>query len=90
MLIDGGTEEESRIVGEHFAYLKELTAEGTVIMAGRTLNTDESSFGIVVLQAPSDDAAQVIVDSDPAVRQGVMEATLFPFRIALNSSIFEN
>ncbi len=83
MLSEGPTEQEATIVGQHFAYLKGLTAQGTVLLAGRTLNTDERSFGIVVFQAESDAAAQAIVDGDPAVKQGVMNAELFPYRIAL-------
>ena len=67
---------------EHVAYLRELTERGVVQLAGRTLNTDESSFGIVIFQAESEDAARKIMDEDPAVRKGVMEAALFPYRIA--------
>lgn len=83
MLTDGPTEQEAEIVGQHFAYLQKLTKEGTVLLAGRTLNTDRSSFGLVIFQAESEKAAQAIVDHDPAVKQQVMNATLFPYRIAL-------
>lgn len=83
MLTEGPTPEEQRIVGEHFNYLKGLTERGVVILAGRTLNTDESSFGITVFNAESDEAAGAIVEGDPAVRQGVMRAALFPYRVAL-------
>lgn len=57
MLSDGPTAEEQTLVGEHFAYLQGLTERGVVILAGRTLNTDESSFGIVVFNAASEEAA---------------------------------
>ena len=83
MLTDGSTPEEGAIVSQHFNYLKGLMEQGVVILAGRTLNTDDSSFGIIVFNAASDDDAQQIVDGDPAVRQGVMRATLFPYRVAL-------
>jgi uncharacterized protein len=83
MLTEGPTAEEQRIVGEHFDYLKELTAQGVVILAGRTLNTDESSFGITIFNAESDEEANAVVENDPAVRQGVMRATVFPYRVAL-------
>jgi uncharacterized protein len=89
MLTDGPTPEEQRIVGEHFAYLKQATAEGTVQFAGRTLNTDPSSFGIVIFREASDDAARGFMEFDPAVRAGVMRAELFPFRIALCGEIDE-
>lgn len=83
MLAAGPTEQESRIVDEHFAYLQRLTAEGIVLMAGRTLSDDESTFGIVIFVAESEAAAAEIVRNDPAVRHGVMRAELFPYRIAL-------
>lgn len=83
MLVDGPTEQEAEIVSQHFAYLQKLMTEGTVLLAGRTLNTDPSSFGIVIFQAESEVDAQAIVDADPAVYNQVMSATLFPYRIAL-------
>ena len=83
MLTDGPTDREGEIVGQHFGYLQQLAKEGVVLLAGRTLNTDPSSFGIVIFQAESEEAAQAIVDGDPAVKEQVMRATLFPYRIAL-------
>jgi uncharacterized protein YciI len=37
MLTEGPTAEEAAIVSQHFAYLKGLTEEGSVVLAGRTL-----------------------------------------------------
>ena len=85
MLSQGSTPQEDAIVSEHFAYLQDLTRRGVVILAGRTLNTDATSFGIVIFQAESQAAAQAVVDNDPAVRQGVMRAELYPYRIALKA-----
>jgi len=86
MLTGGPTEREARIISEHFAYLKRLTEQGTVLMAGRTLAADERCFGIVVLVAPSAEDAEAIMNNDPAVMERVMGAELFPYRIALWSS----
>ncbi|MDP6037570.1 MAG: YciI family protein [Candidatus Latescibacteria bacterium] len=83
MLTEGSTPDEERIVGEHFAYLKDLTDKGIVLLAGRTLNIDADTFGIIILQAETEDEAQRIMEDDPAVVQGVMLAKLFPYRIAL-------
>ena len=83
MLTEGPTEQEARIVGEHFDYLKTLTAEGTVLMAGRTLHNDERTFGIVVFVAESEAKAGEIMRTDPAVRHGVFRAELFPYTVAL-------
>ena len=83
MLSEGSTPEEDRIVGEHFAYLKDLASQGAVILAGRTLNTDPSSFGIVIFFAESEAEAKTIIHNDLAIQQGVMRAKLFPYRIAI-------
>jgi uncharacterized protein YciI len=83
MLSDGATPDEDRVVAEHFGYLEDLTQAGVVLLACRTLNTDPSAFGIVILSAGSEHEARRIMHDDPAVRQRVMRAELFPYRIAL-------
>jgi uncharacterized protein YciI len=87
MLTQGPTPEEEDTVAAHFAYLKDLTANGIVLLAGRTLNVDEETFGIVIFQAESEAAAETIMTADPAVQAGVMTAQLFSFRIALTGQI---
>ena len=82
------TPEEDAIVTEHFNYLKALTEQGVVLMAGRTLHTDDSSHGLVVFVADSEDEARALMTHDPAVQAGVFRAELFPFAVALaNKSI---
>jgi len=83
MLSQGPDERESRLVAEHFEYLRRLTEEGVVLMAGRTLDSDARAFGIVVFTAKSHEAARELMGRDPAVAQGVMQAELFPFRMGL-------
>ena len=84
MLVES-TPQEDRVVGEHFEYLRGLSDRGIVLLAGRTLNTDASAFGIVIFDVPSEAEAREVVERDPAVRAGVFEAELFPYRIALAS-----
>jgi uncharacterized protein len=83
MLTEGPTEHEAKIVSEHFEHLRRFVDDGTVLMAGRTLNSDERTFGIVVFVAESDAQAAEFVRNDPAVKHGVMRAELFPYRVAL-------
>jgi len=89
MLTEGATPEEREIIGEHFAYLERLTAEGIMILVGRTLTTDADSMGIAIFKAHSDEEALALMNADPAVSKGVMHAKLFPFRIALSSALGE-
>ncbi len=77
------TPEEDTIVEQHFGYLQDLTRQGVVLHAGRTLITGEASFGIIIFVAEDEAAARALVHNDPAVRQGVMRAELFPYRVAL-------
>jgi uncharacterized protein YciI len=83
MLTSGPTPAEAEIISQHFDYLKALTERGTAIFVGRTLTTDERTFGITVFQADSEEIAQDIMKNDPAVVARVMRAELFPFRIVL-------
>ena len=89
MLPEGPTPEESEIISQHFKYLQSLMEKKVVILAGRTQNTDPSSFGIVIIQAETEEAAKHIMENEPTVKQGVMKAKLFPYRIALMASMDE-
>ncbi|WP_377890820.1 YciI family protein [Alkalihalobacillus sp. R86527] len=82
------TEKENKIVSEHFNALQALLKENTLIMAGRTMNDDESAFGVVVIQTNSEEEAAAIMKKDPAVREGIMTAELFPYRVALYNEEF--
>jgi uncharacterized protein YciI len=77
------TEKEENIVSDHFNRLKKDTETGKVILAGRTTNSDPTQFGIVIFIDDSWDSAMEYMNSDPAVNQGVMTASLYPYRVAL-------
>jgi len=79
------TPDEDATVNQHFAYLKNLCAEGIVLLAGRTLHIDKTSHGMVVLETESEHQARQIMEGDPAVSAGVFRAELFPFHVALAS-----
>jgi len=78
--IDEPTPEEDAIVKTHFEYLKSGHQAGIVTLAGRCL---DQSFGVVIFQAETEQAAHEFMTNDPAVRERVMTAELFPFRVAL-------
>lgn len=83
MLTEGPTRQEAERVAQHFEYLKALLRDSKLIMAGRTQNTDKGSFGVVIFRADSELEARKIMESDPAVKNGVMCAKLFPYKVAL-------
>ena len=86
MLSGEMTEREESIIDRHFNYLKKLVAAGVVFMAGRTLTNDERTFGLVIFAAASESEARAVMLEDPAVKDGVMKAELFPYKVALWSS----
>lgn len=83
MLTEGPTEHEVAATQAHFAYVQRAVEEGVALLAGRTSTADEGTFGIVIFRMESEEEAQAFMEKDPAVRDGVMEAELFPFRLAL-------
>ncbi len=70
-------------MAEHFHRLQELHRQGKLILAGRTLNEDETTFRIVILEVESEAEARNLMETDPAVVKGIMTAELYPYRVAL-------
>lgn len=77
------TDKEKAAAARHFERLKKATAEGKVILAGRTTEALDKTFGMVIFDAESEAAAKAFMNSDPAVVGGVMTATLHPYSVAL-------
>ena len=83
MLLES-TPEEDEIIDQHAAYVDELTEKGVILLVGRTLNTDETGFGLTIFEAEDEVAAREIMENDPAVKHGLMTAKLYPYRVALS------
>jgi uncharacterized protein YciI len=77
------TEADNAVIERHFAHLQQATAEGRVILAGRTLEPGDTTLGLVIFEASDETAARRFMESDPAVVAGVMTATLHPYAVAL-------
>ncbi|MCY4072542.1 MAG: YciI family protein [Chloroflexi bacterium] len=84
MLSEGPSAEETQITNEHFEYLRAQMEEGTLILAGRTLNSDYSSFGIAIFNARDDAHMQQLTEADPGVAKRLFRAEWYPYRIALH------
>lgn len=78
--IDDMSPEEEAVMNEHFAYLKTLLEAGKLILAGPSL---KPPFGIVVLEAESEEEARRLIAADPSVAAGVQTPELHPFRASL-------
>lgn len=77
------TDVDNAAVSSHFARLAKATEAGQVILAGRTTEALEQSFGLVVFEAENEAAAREFMRTDPAVAGGQMTATLHPYAVAL-------
>ena len=75
------TDDERAVWSEHFAYLKKLLDDGTLVLAGPTLGPKNT--GIAVFEAADEAAARAIVDADPIHASGFAELELRPFKLSL-------
>jgi uncharacterized protein len=82
MLSGGLTPHEEQVMSEHLGYLRDLADQGVVILFGRTQTSDEDTFGLVILRADSEGSAREIMENDPAIKEEVLSAKLYPYRIA--------
>lgn len=80
-LMETLTPEETGILRAHYNYLKQLTEEGRVVVAGPC--TDMIGPGIVIFHADNEDAARELMANDPAVEAGLFKAELHPIRLSL-------
>jgi uncharacterized protein YciI len=77
------TEDDKAAVQRHFNRFKDAVKTGQLILAGRTLETGEKTFGVAIFEAVDENAARAFMNADPAVIAGVMTAELHPFGVAL-------
>ena len=79
------TDADKAAVGQHFKRLQAAVATGQVLLAGRTEEPLEKTFGLVVFSAADEMAAREFMLGDPCVAQGVMTGTLHPYGLALRA-----
>jgi len=77
------TDTENAVATAHLQYLARAAKSGQVILAGRTMESLDKTFGLVIFGADSEAAAIEFMQSDPAVKAGLMTATLHPYAVAL-------
>ena len=78
--IDDSTEEEDRVIGSHFQYLRALLAQGKLLLAGPC---EDGSMGLAVLECKDGEEAKRILAEDPAVRHGVFTGEIKPYRVSV-------
>lgn len=74
------TQREEKIMDEHYEYLKKLTREKKVVLAGPCFGFN---FGLIILQTESENEAKEIMDIEPSVVEGVHTYELGSLRVSL-------
>ena len=77
------TKEDEMVIGRHLTRFREAIEKGELILAGRTKEPGDKTFGIAIFEAQDEAAARAFMESDPAVVAGLMTAELHPFAVAL-------
>jgi len=77
------TKEDNAMIERHFVRFQQAAKSGQLILAGRTSEPGDKTFGIAIFEAPDEDAARKFMQEDPAVAGGLMTAELHPFAVAL-------
>jgi uncharacterized protein YciI len=77
------TKEDTAALHRHFARFQEAMKTGQLILAGRTSESGDKTFGIAIFEANDEAAARKFMEEDPAVASGLMTAELHPFTVAL-------
>jgi uncharacterized protein len=77
------TQEDKMALDRHFARFQHAIETGELILAGRTREPGDKTFGIAIFEANDEAAARKFMESDPAVVAGLMTAELHPFAVAL-------
>ena len=77
------TPADQEAVSRHFQRLVEGSAAGSVLLAGRTQEPLDRTFGLIVFEAADEAAARAWAEADPAVAGGVMTVTVHPYAVAV-------
>jgi uncharacterized protein YciI len=77
------TKEDNMALSRHFVRFQHAIETGELILAGRTKEPGDKTFGIAIFEAKDEAAARAFMESDPAVVAGLMTAELHPFMVAL-------
>ncbi len=76
------TEDEQKIMEDHFNYFKDLVKKEKCLMAGPC---KDPVFGLVILDVASEAEAKEIMDSEPSVIGGIHTYDMNPFHLSLMS-----
>lgn len=75
-------------MGPHGVYMRKLFAEGRMLAAGPTVNTEGDAplvdGGVILLRAASLDEAKAVMAADPAITAGLFVGEVRTWRVAFS------
>ena len=77
------TEAERPVIVEHAAYLKSLTDQGKLTLAGQAFDP-KGFWGIVIVAAADAESANAMLQADPAIKSKLFRAVVVPFRVVFS------
>ena len=77
------TAQDKDALQRHFVRFQDAIKAGQLILAGRTSEPGDQTFGIAIFHAKDEAVARKFMEEDPAVAGGLMTAELHPFSVAL-------
>ena len=81
--ITNPTEEDNKIMAEHFQYLKDLLANGKLVLAGPILN-ERKPMGIIIFECDTIEEAKEYLENDPSIKAKIQKIKkLEPFKLSL-------
>lgn len=87
--LDAWTTKEEMIIRNHFKHLLSLKEEGLLLVAGKSKGNDKDTIGLVIFKAPSEETALDIMNSDPAVKEGLMTGFLQEYSSAVINTSYK-
>jgi uncharacterized protein YciI len=74
------TDDEVAIMQDHRAHLGRLFEQGVLLLAGPTFGPVNTAINVI--EAADEDAANAVMESDPAISSGLMTGELRPMRVS--------
>ena len=82
--ITNPSEDDTKIMRDHFQYLKKLLEDKHLYLAGPTL-IETDPFGVLIFETKSEEEARELLINDPSVKAGIQNIEdLRPIRISLS------
>jgi uncharacterized protein YciI len=81
------TKGDEAVLTRHLERFKKAIETGQLVMAGRTMEPGEKTFGIAIFEATDEAQARAFMEADPAVAGGLMTAELHPFKVVLEHKV---